>query len=262
MSNYLSVQTNGRVMELVLDRAQKLNAIDETMLEALKKQVIRFTTDPELRVFLLRANGRAFSAGGDMESALFPELSHESPAAFRSGMRAGKASLGELADMIAATEKPTVVAHQGMCLGGALELSLAFDFRLASTAATYALPETRFGVVPSAGGVSRLTHLVGTAWARWLLVAGMTLTAERAATIGLVHEVYAPDELETAAQNLAGSLEKMPPEAAAAANAAIDLVQELGSASARQLERLAASSLVFGAEYRDEIARVMAQLKR
>lgn len=250
------------MLELVLDRPDKHNAIGDVMLAELNKHVTRFVDDPAFRVLLLRAEGALFSAGGDLNSALVPDISHGSPVAFRQWLGRGATSISPLAELIAATEKLTVVAHQGPCMGGALELSLAFDFRLASTAASYALPETRFGVVPSAGGVARLTRIVGPHWARWLLVAGETIDAAKAESIGLLHALHTPEALKGAADELCTRLGAMPPEATGAAKLAIELADELGTQGARSMERILASSLVFGSEYQDEIARLVARLNR
>jgi enoyl-CoA hydratase/carnithine racemase len=250
------------MLELVLDRPDKHNAIGDVMLAELNKHVTRFVDDPAFRVLLLRAEGALFSAGGDLNSALVPDISHGSPVAFRQWLGRGATSISPLAELIAATEKLTVVAHQGPCMGGALELSLAFDFRLASTAASYALPETRFGVVPSAGGVARLTRIVGPHWARWLLVAGETIDAAKAESIGLLHALHMPEALKGAADDLCTRLGAMPPEATGAAKLAIELADELGTQGARSMERILASSLVFGSEYQDEIARLVARLNR
>jgi enoyl-CoA hydratase len=259
---HVHVRESGPILELVLDRPDKHNAIGDAMLEELKRHVTRFVDNPAFRVLLLRAEGRLFSAGGDLNSALVPDTSHGSPVAFRQWLDRGTASISPLAEMIAATEKLTVVAHQGPCMGGALELSLAFDFRLASTAASYALPETRFGAVPSAGGVARLTRIVGPHWARWLLVAGETIDAAKAESIGLLHALHTPEDLRSAADAFCMRLSAMPPEAAGAAKLAIELADELGTQGGRSMERVLSSSLVFGREYQDEIARLVARLGR
>jgi enoyl-CoA hydratase/carnithine racemase len=146
-------------------------------------------------------------------------------------------------------------------MGVALELSLAFDFRLASSQATYSLPETSFGAVPSAGGVARLTRLIGPQWARWLLVAGETVDAAKAEAIGLVHAMHAPDTFNEETDAFCARLLAMPPEAAAAAKLAIDLADELGTSGARSVERIVSSSLVFGREYQSEIAKILKRLK-
>lgn len=262
MADEVLAQVKGRLLEVTLNRPDKYNAINEAVLAGLAEQVARFNDDPDLQVLLLRAHGRFFSAGGDVNSAMFPDLSHESPAQLRSWLRRGRTSLTPLVEAVASTEKTTVVAHQGPCLGGALELSLAFDFRIAATEASYALPETAFGAVPVTGGVARLTRMVGAHWARWLLVAGQTVDAAQAERIGLVHTVHSAEQFEEGVERFCERLLAMPPEAAGAVKLAIDLADELGTAGGRNIERMASSSVVFGAEYRSELAKLIERLNR
>ena len=82
------------------------------------------------------------------------------------------------------------VSPSSGCAG--LELAVSCDFRLAAHHSTFALPEIRLGLVPSSGGVSRLTLLVGTGWARWLAIAGRVISAYPALSIGLAQSVSPP----------------------------------------------------------------------
>ena len=69
--------------------------------------------------------------------------------------------MAQFIDELESIEKPTVVAHQGPCLGSGLELSLSCDFRLAAASAAYGLPELEFGALPGSGDISRLTRITG-----------------------------------------------------------------------------------------------------
>lgn len=243
MADELLVEVKGRLLELTLNRPTKYNAINENLMDALAEQVARFDDDVDLGVLILRANGRFFSAGGDVNSKMFPDLSHNSPARLRNWLRRGDTSLTPLAELIASCEKPTIVAHQGPCLGGALELSLAFDFRISSSEASFGLPETGFGSVPVTGGVARLTRTVGPSWARWILVAGATVDAAKAERIGLIHAVHDPEQFAEEVDAFCARVLAMPPEAARAAKLAIDLADELGTAGGRTVERIVSPSL-------------------
>jgi enoyl-CoA hydratase/carnithine racemase len=159
-------------------------------------------------------------------------------------------------------EKPFVVAHHAMCIGGSLELSLSCDFRLASRSAQYWFPEMQFGMVPLSGGISRLTRLVGPHWANWMAVANMKVTAERALAIGLIHEIY-PDEIfESEVRGFCAMLAGHPVEATAVGKMAIQLAADLGSDDARQVERLAFSSLTFAPEYTKLHEKIRARLSK
>lgn len=257
----VKVVARGRVLEATLTRPEKHNAIDLDMAEGLLAAVRRFGDDDSLRVLLIRAEGRYFSAGADINSQTFPaEDVLRRPSAFRRWYRAGAGSLHPLLDEIEALEKPVVVAHQGPCLGGALELSLSCDFRLASTAARYALPETTMGALPGSGGVSRLTRLVGVAWAKWFIMANLPIGAEKAERIGLIHELYPEEAFEAGVEAFCAHLARQPPEAVSAAKLAIGLVADLGPGQARDVERLSNSLLVGGDEYARLVADMRARL--
>jgi len=252
---------HGRVLHAVLDRTEKRNAIDLEVAEGLFQTVHTFASSDELSVLLIRAQGSYFCAGADIHSETFPNSEVLSrPSAFRRWYRSGKGSLHPLFDAIEEVEKPVVVAHQGPCLGGGLELSLACDFRLASTAARYALPEIGIGALPGSGGLSRLTRIVGPQWAKWLVMANRSIDAEKAERIGLVHELFAVEQFTERVDAFCEHLADQPPEALAAAKLAIRLTADLGPGQARDVERLANSALVGGEEYRERLALAKARL--
>lgn len=250
------------ILEVVLNRPDKYNALTTEMADLLFDAVETLGKRRDLRVMLIRANGKYFSAGADINGGLFPDPNETSPSGFRRHYRKRPTSLHPLGDEFEATEKPIVVAHQGPCLGGALELSLCCDFRLAAKSARYALPETTIGALPGSGGTSRLTRLVGPQWARWFIMANQTMEAERALQIGMLHEVYADEEFEQRVWDFCTHLAKQPPETLAAAKLAIDLCADLDRAQARNVERMAVSSLVFGEEHRSLLAAMRAKLEK
>jgi enoyl-CoA hydratase len=254
------VSASDQILELVLNRPGKLNAINAEMYDALIEQTERFATDASLRVMLIRARGKYFSAGVDLNSELGPDPKLSSPMAFRQWYREGRGSLHPLLDRFELIEKPIVVAHHAPCLGGALEISLSCDFRLAADSALYGLPETAFGNIPGSGGTSRMTRLVGPQWARWFIMANLQMDAAKAERIGLVHEVYRDAEFEARVREFCLNLAKQPPETIGAAKIAIELTADLDRAQARNVERLTASGLYFGDEYRELIAALRAKL--
>jgi enoyl-CoA hydratase/carnithine racemase len=254
------VSSRESILELVLNRPEKLNALSGEMLGVLAAQTERFVTDPALRVMLIRANGKYFSAGVDLNGAMAPPDDLAGPMAFRQWYREGPGSLHPLLDRFEVIEKPIVVAHQGPCLGGAFELSLSCDFRLAAAGARYGLPETALGNIPGSGGVSRLTRLAGPQWARWFIMANLQMSAEKAGSIGLVHEVYPDAEFDEKTWTFCQHLARQPPETIGAAKLAIELAADLDRAQARNVERLTASGLYFGQEFQSLMAAMKARL--
>jgi enoyl-CoA hydratase len=262
MSEPLLLRTEtGGVLEIVLNRPAKLNAINREMWEGIRDAIEDFRSRHELRVMLFRANGKYFSAGSDLTD--YDGDFEDSPMRARNWMRRDlSAGMHRMFVEMERIEKPFVVAHHAMCIGGSLELSLSCDFRLASRGAQYWFPEMQFGMVPLSGGISRLTRLVGPHWANWMAVANMKVTAERALAIGLIHEIY-PDEIfESEVRGFCAMLAGHPVEATAVGKMAIQLAADLGSDDARQVERLAFSSLTFAPEYTKLHEKIRARLSK
>lgn len=97
----------------------------------------------------------------------------------------------EMTDLLAAAPKPVVAAINGLCMGGGFEMTLACDIRIAANdgTVTIGLPETRIGIFPGGGGTQRLPRLVGEAKALEIILRGLTVNADEALRIGLVHEL-------------------------------------------------------------------------
>ncbi len=246
---HLLHEEDGGVLTVTFNRPEKCNAITAGMLERLAGLVERLRDDDGLRVMLLRGNGKYYSSGMDISGGLAPET--DGGVEFRKWYRR---HLHVLFDELEAIEKPVVSAAHGPCLGGALEMALSCDFRLAAASAAYGLPETRLGVLPGSGGTSRLTRLVGVAEARWLIMAARTIGAERALRVGLVHEVYPDGEFERRCREFALHLAGLPREALGMAKLAIEAARDLDRASARNLERIANTPLVQSREHRELLA--------
>lgn len=136
-------------------------------------------------------------------------------------------------------------------------MSLSCDFRLASEAALYGLPELTMGMIPGSGGTSRLVRLVGGAMARWMIMAGKQVNASQALAAGLVNAVYPVASFEEEVMTFCQSLSKQPPEAMAGAKLAIEFAEDLDRAQARNMERLINSSLNGGAEQKRVFAKLM-----
>jgi len=252
---------SGGILEIVLNRPAKLNAINREMWEGIRDAIEHFRVRRDLRVMLLRANGRYFSAGTDLVD--YDGDFDDSPMGARNWMRRDlSAGMHRMLVEMERIEKPFVVAHHAMCIGGSLELSLSCDFRLASASAQYWFPELQFGMVPLSGGISRLTRIVGPHWATWMTIGNKKVGAERALAMGLVHEVYPDETFETEVRGFCEMLVSQPIEATAVGKMAIQLAADLSSDDARQVERLAFSSLTFAPEYTALHERIRARLSK
>lgn len=249
MGKDVSVTEYDGVLEFAFDRANKLNAISPGMLDALRDTLSDFGRRSELRVLLLTGRGSYFTSGIEVTSALSP--------AEGTGPSAGRAwyrdTYHRLFDEFEIVEKPIVAAHQGHCLGGGLELSLSCDFRLAARGITYRLPEIDIGALPGSGGISRLVRLAGPHWTRWMVMAGATVTADEAVTMGFVHRVFDAANFHAEARAFCRQLAQQPPEMLALAKLTIELATDLDRAQGRNVERMANSMLFTGAEHKDRL---------
>jgi enoyl-CoA hydratase/carnithine racemase len=245
-------EESGGVLTLTWNRPEKLNAISDEILDGMRQGVADLASRPDLRVMLICARGRYFSAGMDVSRM----SGAGSPGAAATGVdfRRGYRDLHALFDSLEAVEKPVVVAAQGPCLGGALEMSLSCDFRLAAESARYGFPEYRLGVLPGSGGASRLTRLVGPGWARWLVMTPREVDAQTALRMGLVHEVYPDSELDARVQAFVAELAAMPSEYMGLAKLTIEMCADLGRGPARDAERIANTMLVRSEEHRAAVA--------
>lgn len=246
--------TDGPIIKVTFNRPAKFNAMTRPMFEGMRDALEQLRASPDLRVMLITANGKYFSAGMDITTmGRGPE--GEGPTGFRARYR--QSAWHWLYDEFEYTEKPIVVAHQGPCVGGSLEMSMSCDFRLASEAASYSLPELNMGMIPGSGGTSRLTRTIGAHWARWLVMANLPMSVERALACGLVHDVYKVEEFDEKVRAFCLHLAKQPPEVMGSAKLAIELTRDLDRTQGRNVERLINASLSGG----EEQVRMFEQLR-
>ena len=158
--------------------------------------------------------------GRNVFSALLPQLLQEQTFAQEELGRMGSVFLlaygvGQLVNGVLGNRvfakleelsKPTIAAVNGFALGGGCELAMACDIRLASEKAKFGQPETGLGITPGFGGTQRLPRSVGAARAMELILTAKNISADRAREIGLVSEVYPPEELMDRALELANAI--------------------------------------------------------
>lgn len=188
-------ESAGPVATLTLNRPDKLNAISPAVIEALHAALDRAESDEEIRVILLRGEGRAFSAGFDLDVETPPGADAES--FWREELQK------DFSIIMRFWESPrvTVAAVHGYCLGSALEMALACDLTLASEDCLFGVPEVAFG----SGIVAMLLPWLGPAKIakELLLVADKQVSAVRMESLGLVNRVVPADKLYDAALDVA-----------------------------------------------------------
>jgi enoyl-CoA hydratase/carnithine racemase len=224
----VTVRRDGAVAVVELRREHKLNALSAVMEELLGVAIGRAEVR-ESRCVVFTGSARAFSAGADVTE--FRDADAASVMAYYRGS-------GGVYERIARLPQPTLAAISGYCLGGGLELALATDLRVADASASFGLPEVGLGIIPSSGGVLRLTRAIGPARAKDLILTGRRLDGGEAYAIGLV-SVLAEGDALTRALELAHELAALPPLALQVAKQTIDLAAESSREAAALMEQLA-----------------------
>lgn len=192
MSDLIITRRGGAVFEVILNRADKRNAINDEMMDAISAAFDRAEREfnDGARVALIRAEGRVFSAGIDLSQ--FQSLGDD----WRGNLFPFTARYQAVFNKIENCSLPVVCVMQGYCLGMALELALACDFRIAAERTRLGLPESRLGIIPDVGGTVRLVKLVGPARAKELIMTGRHIDLQQAQDWGLVNAVFPKDALE------------------------------------------------------------------
>jgi len=244
----LTEVTEEGILIATLNRPEKLNALSPETMQLFEEAVLRFRDTDSIKVMLIRATGRYFCAGVDLRSGSAKEQPRTA-SAIRENHRLYLPTKHWLYDEMEHIEKPIVVAHHAMCVGGGLEMSLSCDFRLAAKSAGYSFPEGKMGVLPASNGVSRLSRICGPHWARWLIMANKPAPADMAFVMGLVHLVFPDETFEQDVMDFCRHLTKQNGEQMGAAKIAIELAAEVGPEMGRHVERMANSALMLNADY-------------
>ena len=192
------------VATITINRADRLNTLTPEFFEDLDRALGELRADETVRCVMITGSGdRAFSAGADLTS--FTEVS-KAFKVWRSSRRSQEVFL-----RLANFPKPTVAAINGHCFGGGLELALACDFRIAAKRARLGQTEVNLGLVPGAGGSQRLVRILGQAKAKELVMLGSRLTADEAASLGLVTKAVENEAFSAEVRGFSERLAKQAP---------------------------------------------------
>ena len=179
----IETRVSGARGDLVLNRPEKLNALDQRALLELVDAARWFDRQPEVKVVVVSGNGRSFSAGADV-SGFAAEDSCAGAAAGR-GRIAGR----RMAEAIEAMGAVTVARIHGHCIGGAVVLAAACDLRVACDSAVFSIPEVDLGIPLAWGGIPRLVREIGPAMTRELVLTCRRFSAAEARELGLLNRV-------------------------------------------------------------------------
>ena len=214
-SPLVTYAVDGRVSIVTLNRPDKLNAISPELKRELVERLHEADRDPATSVVVLRAEGRAFSAGYDIGPS-------PARAARKGNALAWHASLTDDVALEMTPwnmKKPVIASVQGHCLGGGCELAMLCDLTVAADDALFGEPEIRFSNV---GPALVMPFVIGLKRARELLYLGDPIDAQTALAYGMVNRVVPRAELKTATLKLARRMALMAPEALASTKLAIN----------------------------------------
>ncbi|MCB1155956.1 MAG: enoyl-CoA hydratase/isomerase family protein [Leptospiraceae bacterium] len=190
-------------VELRFNRPELRNAISRDLLNEFQSALLELKSREEIRSLVLTGEGdRAFCAGADLK-----ERKQMSPEEVRSFLRDFRDSLGLLESL----PFPTIAVLNGDAFGGGLEIALACDIRLAVEHAIMALPETKLGIIPGAGGTQRLARLIGLSGAKDMIFTGRFLNAGEGKEYGVINRVLSSANTEKELESyLSGIYEAAP----------------------------------------------------
>lgn len=206
----LLYELEDHVCWLTLNRINKHNAFDNHLLTEMQKQLERAVADSHVRVIVLKANGKHFSAGADLSwMRNMVHLSEEENV--KDAM-----VLGNLMYTLNQSPKPTIAMIQGSAFGGGAGLAAACDIAIASVSACFCFSEVKLGLIPAVIS-PYVVNALGERSAKALFMSAEPFDALRALTLGLIHHCVAEENLYEFTRNYAQQISKNAPEAVKAA---------------------------------------------
>jgi enoyl-CoA hydratase/carnithine racemase len=205
----IRVSTDGAVGHLILNRPERLNAIGVAMMREIGEAARWFDGRPELRVVIVRGEGRTFCAGADLKD---PPVAGAAPGGNRTW--AERREVGQLglrmADAVEAMRAVTIAQVHGHAVGGGVVLTAACDLRVAAEDAVFSIPEIDLGIPLAWGGIPRLVREIGPALTKELVMTCRPFSPAEAKAAGFVNRVVPAAELEGEVAALAAKLAAKP----------------------------------------------------
>ena len=210
----VTLDIDDHIAVVTLNRPESLNAISGAMAQELSTTFGTIADNEDVWVVVLGAAGeRAFCVGADLKERASFTL--DDFYRNREHMKAMFAAVRK-------TPQPVIAAVFGHALGGGFELALSCDLVMAATGSTFALPETRVGLLPAGGGTQLLTRKIGEARAKELIFRARRIDEQEAQQLGLVNDVVKPGDLMNWAMQTARHICKASPIAVREAKRSID----------------------------------------
>ena len=203
------------VARVTFTRPETLNAFNETMSGEMLQVVQHLSTSEDVRVVVLRGEGRSFMAGADI--AMLERWSALPEQELTTLLQTAVFS----PTMLERLPQPTIAAVDGFAFGMGCEVALGCDFRIVTAKAQFGLPEITLGIMPGAGGSQRLPALIGRTRAAEVVLTGRRVNAQEALDWGIANALVEPEQLDEAVDELISRLLDKSPLALRRAKAAL-----------------------------------------
>ncbi len=199
----LELAIENKVAYISFNDPKHANAFDQMLERDLYSMLTECRYNEEVYVIVLRAEGKMFSAGGNMADL---KLAVDDPVGQQSVIDETMVMPGSISKLIRAIEKPVVAAVNGAVAGAAESIVLMCDFRIADADAMFVTPFVNIGLIPDGGGIYAASRIMGAAKAAEMAMLGRPIKADQALQLGLVTKVVSPDELVEATRKFAEKL--------------------------------------------------------
>ncbi len=200
----LQTKSENGILLVTISRPEAMNALNTQFFNEMDALIASVKKDKTIKVMVLTGEGKAFVAGADIA-----EMVNKSPEEGEAFSRLGQNTFRSLEKL----EIPVIAAVNGFALGGGMELTMACDFRIASTKAKFGQPEVNLGLIPGYAGTQRLSRLTNLGTALYLLMTADMIGAEEALRIGLVQKVTEPEALLDEVMKIAAAIASKGPQA-------------------------------------------------
>jgi enoyl-CoA hydratase/carnithine racemase len=210
MYENVTLECQDGIAILTMNRPDRRNSLSDAMLGDLAAALGTLRDDSTVRAVLLTGAPPVFSAGADAPGLKSASSDEERRKVFGSRKTQFRRLFGRVTDQLERLDQPVICAINGHAIGGGWGLTLACDFRFASDAALFWLPEVDLGTPLGVGSTTRLVRMAGEAIAKEIIMGCERYTAEQVRTMGLVHRVVPHTELTAAAMTYARKLAAKP----------------------------------------------------
>lgn len=193
--------SNGGVAHLILNQADRLNALTYEMWGAIPQLVAAVEVDPSVAALVVRGEGAHFSAGADISEFQTRRTNPEDAARYDEAVELAERALIEM-------RKPSIAMINGYCLGGGCALALACDMRIAATDAVLGITASRLGIVYGFLSTRRLVAAVGASFAKYILVTGAHVSADEALRTRLIDHMVPSEDLAATVDRIAHQIDQ------------------------------------------------------